>query len=183
MSVVFAAAFDIVLIETVGVGQNEVDIAAMADTTLLVIQPASGDSIQFLKAGIMEIPHLIVVNKEDLGGVAQRTFNELKSALADQPQVEGWRRSISSLSARSGKGVDQLVAELRRHFDWLNDEGGLFQQRRHQGQAYCEKSLLGEFGTFGLDKIGGRAGIRQRFETSGAAAFGHLEALRKILLG
>lgn len=183
MSLVLAAAFDIVLIETVGVGQNEVDIASVADTTLLVIQPASGDSIQFLKAGIMEIPHLVVVNKADLGGVAQRTFNDLSAALAELPRDPGWQRTVSSLSAQSGQGVAALVTALGAHFDWLGEAGVLDDERDRQGMAYCEKAILSEFGRFGWEQIGGKAGLKRQFESSDRVSVVALEALRQILLG
>src|SRR5439155_19912122 len=76
-----AAAFDVVVIETVGVGQAETEIADVADTVAVVVQPGSGDVLQFLKAGIMEIPDLLVVTKSDLGTVAQRARRDLVSAL------------------------------------------------------------------------------------------------------
>ena len=82
MSVVMLAAFDRVLIETVGVGQREVDVARIADTTCVVVQPGAGDAIQFLKSGIMEIPDILVVNKSDLGGLAMSTASELAASLA-----------------------------------------------------------------------------------------------------
>ena len=90
MSLVMLAAFDVVMIETVGVGQREIDISRMCDTTCFVAQPGSGDSVQFLKAGILEVPHVLVVNKEDMGAVARRTLSELGTALGRAiPTVTG----------------------------------------------------------------------------------------------
>ena len=77
-----AAAFDVVVIETVGVGQSETEVADVADTVVVVVQPGSGDVLQFLKAGIMEIPDLLVVTKADLGAVAQRARRDLLAAAA-----------------------------------------------------------------------------------------------------
>ena len=77
-----------VLVETVGVGQREVDIAAMADTTCLVLHPNAGDAVQMLKAGIMEIPDLVVINKSDLGDSAERAKHELTTALAHHAHMK-----------------------------------------------------------------------------------------------
>ena len=79
-----AAAFDVVIVETVGVGQAETEIAEVADTVVVVVQPGGGDVLQFLKAGIMEIPEILVVTKADLGQIAQRTARELTAALRSQ---------------------------------------------------------------------------------------------------
>jgi LAO/AO transport system kinase len=108
MSLAMLAAFDIVLVETVGVGQKEIDVSKMTDTTCFVAQPASGDSIQFLKAGIMEVPHVIVVNKEDIGMAARKTLSELKNTLRRQMDPEGWQVPALSASAALGSGIDKL---------------------------------------------------------------------------
>jgi putative protein kinase ArgK-like GTPase of G3E family len=115
MSLAMLAAFDIVLVETVGVGQKEIDVSKMTDTTCFVAQPASGDSIQFLKAGIMEVPHVIVVNKEDIGMAARKTLSELKTTLGrrtdsrrlagagviGQRRIGQWHRSVGRRAGRA----------------------------------------------------------------------------------
>ena len=109
MSLAMLAAFDIVLIETVGVGQKEIDISKMSDTTCFVAQPASGDSIQFLKAGIMEVPHILVVNKEDIGAAARKTLTELRTTLKKQIDPDGWQVPALSVSATTGSGIEKLA--------------------------------------------------------------------------
>lgn len=113
-AIVMQAAFDRVLVETVGVGQSETDIAALADLTAVVIQPASGDVLQFLKAGLMEVFDLLVVNKADLGAVASRAVSDLRAALRVLGRGEGSDRPtpVISVSAADGRGMDALVAAL-----------------------------------------------------------------------
>ncbi len=109
MSQVLLAAFDIVLIETVGVGQQEVDISRMCDTTCYVAQPGSGDSVQFLKAGILEVPHILVVNKADMGAVARRTLAELGAALHREHPDGHWQVPVLATSATNGTGIEALA--------------------------------------------------------------------------
>jgi LAO/AO transport system kinase len=115
MSLAMLAAFDIVLVETVGVGQKEIDVSKMTDTTCFVAQPASGDSIQFLKAGIMEVPHVIVVNKEDIGMAARKTLSELRNTLRRQVDPDAWQVPALSASAALGSGIEQLADALDGH--------------------------------------------------------------------
>jgi GTPase len=110
---VLAPAFDVVVVETVGVGQSETDVEELCDSTAVVVQPASGDTLQFLKAGIMEVPDVLVVTKADLGDAALRAQRDLRAALrslgsSDTPVV-----SVSSLPPPSG--VEQLVEALDAH--------------------------------------------------------------------
>src|SRR5204862_2337702 len=112
-----AAAFDVVVIETVGVGQSETKVADVADTVAVVLQPGSGDVLQFLKAGIMEIPDLLVVTKADLGVVAQRARRDLLAAvraLGSDAEV------VMVSSAPPAQGFDELVAAVDRHRETLD---------------------------------------------------------------
>ncbi|MBK8961616.1 MAG: methylmalonyl Co-A mutase-associated GTPase MeaB [Candidatus Competibacteraceae bacterium] len=155
MSLAMLAAFDIVLVETVGVGQKEIDVSKMTDTTCFVAQPASGDSIQFLKAGIMEVPHVIVVNKEDIGMAARKTLSELKNTLRRQMDPEGWQVPALSASAALGSGIDKLADALEQHRQWLL-EHSQFTARRQRCQAeWLVKHLREEFGRYGLGLLGG----------------------------
>jgi len=155
MSLAMLAAFDIVLVETVGVGQKEIDVSKMTDTTCFVAQPASGDSIQFLKAGIMEIPHVIVVNKEDIGMAARKTLSELRNTLRRQMDPEGWQVPALSASAALGSGIEQLADALNNHRDWLLARGQ-FNARRQRCQAeWLVKHLREEFGRYGINLLGG----------------------------
>ncbi len=155
MSLAMLAAFDIVLVETVGVGQKEIDVSKMTDTTCFVAQPASGDSIQFLKAGIMEVPHVIVVNKEDIGMAARKTLSELKNTLRRQLDPEGWQVPALSASAALGSGIDKLADALEQHRQWLLGQNQ-FTARRQRCQAeWLVKHLREAFGHYGLGLLGG----------------------------
>lgn len=159
MSLAMLAAFDIVLVETVGVGQKEIDVSKMTDTTCFVAQPASGDSIQFLKAGIMEIPHVIVVNKEDIGMAARKTLSELRNTLRRQVDADAWQVPALSASAALGSGIEPLADALEGHRRWLV-ERGQFAARRQRCQAeWLVKHLREEFGRFGINLLGGETAL------------------------
>jgi len=123
LRVMDAAGFDSVLIETVGVGQSEVEVAAAADTTLVLLAPGMGDSIQAAKAGILEIGDIFVVNKADREG-ADSTVRELRNmiALGDHPD-RGWKPPVMRTVASTGEGVDHLVKEIDEHGAWLTESG------------------------------------------------------------
>ncbi|MCX6385396.1 MAG: methylmalonyl Co-A mutase-associated GTPase MeaB [Solirubrobacterales bacterium] len=123
-----AAGKDIVLIETVGVGQAEVDIIDHADTVVLVLMPGSGDSIQALKAGVMEIPDVIVVNKSD-HPLTDTMVREIRGVLALGGH-DGWVPPIIKTEASRGEGVADLVAALTAHREYIESEGTLVQRRR-----------------------------------------------------
>jgi LAO/AO transport system kinase len=123
-----AAGRDDVFLETVGVGQAEVDIIDHADTIVLVLMPGSGDSIQALKAGIMEIPDIIVVNKAD-HPLTETMVREIRGVLSLAPQ-RGWRVPIIKTEATRGEGVAELVAKLDEHRAHIEAEGTLSERRR-----------------------------------------------------
>jgi LAO/AO transport system kinase len=182
MCLVMLAAFDIVLIETVGVGQREVDISRMCDTTCYVAQPGSGDSVQFLKAGILEVPHILVVNKEDMGAVARRTQAELATALVREHPDGHWEVPVLATSATNSKGIDALADTLDRHLQALRASGQLV-ARRHSYQAYwIHKRLLEEFGTFGIAQLGGESCLLTRLQSQPQNLLQQYETLRQQLL-
>jgi LAO/AO transport system kinase len=123
-----ASGKDDVFLETVGVGQAEVDIIDHADTVVLVLMPGSGDSIQALKAGVMEIPDIIVVNKAD-HPLTDTMVREIRGVLSLAPQ-RGWRVPIVKTEAFHGKGVDELVTKLDEHRAFIEEEGTLSERRR-----------------------------------------------------
>lgn len=123
-----AAGKDDVFLETVGVGQAEVDVIDHADTVVLVLIPGSGDSIQALKAGVMEIPDIIVVNKSD-HPLADTMVREIRGVLALAPQ-EGWRVPILKTEAARGEGVRELAVKLGEHRAFVEAEGTLSERRR-----------------------------------------------------
>jgi LAO/AO transport system kinase len=125
-----ALGFPWILLETVGVGQVEVDVAGAADTTVVVVNPGWGDAVQANKAGLMEIADIFVINKADRGGVRQ-TRHDLKAmlSLAASDDDGGWSPPIVATEAETGKGVDELVEALDAHRRHL-EEGGRLEARR-----------------------------------------------------
>ena len=138
LRVLDAAGCDVVIVETVGVGQSEVEIAGLADTTVVLMAPGLGDGIQAAKAGILEIGDVYVVNKADRDG-AEQVRRELRStiALGDRPEG-GWRPPIVLTVAQSGRGVDEVVRELDRHRAWLEESGELARRRTRRAREEIE---------------------------------------------
>jgi LAO/AO transport system kinase len=150
MRVLDAAGFDVVVVETVGVGQSEVEVAGLADTTVVLMAPGLGDGIQAAKAGILEIGDLYVVNKADRDG-AEQVRRELRNALAmGEPPEGGWKPPIVLTVAQSGQGLDELATELSRHHAWLAETGGLAARRVRRAREEIEAIAL--------------AGLRERWE-------------------
>jgi LAO/AO transport system kinase len=145
-----AAAFDVVVIETVGVGQSETEVADVADTVAVVVQPGSGDVLQFLKSGIMEIPDVLVVNKADLGQVATRAVSDLRAALRSLGSSDTDVLSVSSLPP--GSGITELADTLDRHRETLDLTGRRVRSRRMHALA----DFVSEHGERGLRALGGR---------------------------
>jgi LAO/AO transport system kinase len=118
VAILDAAGFDVVIVETVGAGQNEVEVQALTDTVVLVLMPGSGDAIQAIKAGVMEIPDVIVINKCDRPG-ADMLAGEVESALTLVP-TEGWMPPVVMTQALDGQGVEDAWAAIERHRDTLD---------------------------------------------------------------
>lgn len=124
-----AAGFDIILMETVGVGQSELDIAGAADTTIVVLVPESGDGIQAMKAGLMEIADLFVLNKADRPGADQAVMS-IKLILGFRPHSESsWMTDVIKTQANEGKGIEEVAACVEQHHKFL-ERGGLEQRRK-----------------------------------------------------
>ncbi len=150
--VLMRALYDVVLIETVGVGQSETDVAGAADTVVLCVQPGSGDSLQFMKAGIVEIPHVVVVTKSDLGDAAERARND---ALAVLGLAEGaWQVPVLAVSSAQGKGIADLAQEIAEHWRWLAAEGRLGRARAEQARHWLIEGVRESFGREGLRRAG-----------------------------
>ena len=145
-----APAFDVVVVETVGVGQSETDVEEVCDTVAVVVQPASGDVLQFLKAGIMEVPDVLVVTKADLGDAARRAVADLDQALgalgsSDVPVV-----AVSSVAPTSG--IDELVAALAAHRERID----VAQRRLRARRLSALREFIAEHGESALRSVGGR---------------------------
>lgn len=154
--VVMRALFDRVLIETVGVGQSETDVAGVADTIVFCVQPGSGDSLQFMKAGIVEIPHLVVVTKADMGAAAERARADVAGALslATAGDAGDWPVKVLAVSSRSATGIDGLVAALEAHGEHLARDGRLTVARHRQSEGWVVQSLRDRFGRDGIARLG-----------------------------
>ena len=133
-----AAGCDVILIETVGVGQSEVEVAGLADTTLVLLAPGTGDGIQAAKAGILEIGDLYVINKADRDG-ADALRRDLRSMLALAEREEGsWRPPIVKTVASRPEGLDEVVAEIDKHRAWLEESGELERRRTRRARDEIE---------------------------------------------
>jgi GTPase len=143
LRVLDAAGCDVVLVETVGVGQSEVEVVALADTTVVLLAPGMGDGVQAAKAGILEIADVFAVNKADRDGASQ-TVRDLRQVLAFGEQVaeDGWRRPVVRTVAARNEGVDELVAALDAHRDWLDRGGERARRRRARAEAEIEAIAL-----------------------------------------
>jgi LAO/AO transport system kinase len=138
LRVLDAAGCDVVVVETVGVGQSEVEIAGLADTTVVLMAPGLGDGVQAAKAGILEIGDVYVVNKADRDG-AEQVRRELRSAVAlgDRPDG-GWKAPVVMAVAQTGRGIGELVEELGRHRAWLEHSGELARRRTRRAREEIE---------------------------------------------
>lgn len=148
--VLMRALYDVVIVETVGVGQSEADITAHADSVVLCVQPGSGDSLQFMKSGIMEIPDIAVVTKGDMAGEASRAVSDLKGALSLNITGEGARApAVLKVAAQVGEGLSDLIDAIDDHYLWLQEKGDLGTRRRIQAERWLQKSVCAEFGLKG----------------------------------
>jgi len=137
------AGCDVILVETVGVGQAEVEIASLADTTLVLLAPGMGDAIQAAKAGILEIADVFVVNKADRPG-ADATYRDIHGMLGLGERVPGaWRPPVVRAVAVKGAGVDDVVAAIDKHRAWLESTGELRRRREARAAAEVEAIALG----------------------------------------
>jgi len=167
-----AAGFDVVLIETVGVGQAEVAIASLADSTLVIVAPGMGDSVQAAKAGILEIADIFVVNKSDRPG-AQETVRDLRTMLAMAPHRDegAWKPPIVSASAASGEGIEDLVGRLDAHAEWLAATGERDRKRLARARNEISAMAIAEL-TQRLSALPGEANLEK---LAGLVASGKLD--------
>jgi LAO/AO transport system kinase len=136
-----AAGFSRLLIETVGVGQSELEVAQTADSTAVVLVPESGDGVQAMKAGLMEIGDLFVINKSDREG-AERAAFAVRSALELRPRGgDGWESPVLLTTASEGKGIGELADAFEQHFAHLKSKGGLTDRRRRRVEQRMRELL------------------------------------------
>jgi LAO/AO transport system kinase len=176
-AVLMRALYDRVIVETVGVGQSESDIAGIADTVLLCIQPGAGDSLQFMKAGVMELPDVVAVTKADMGAAARRARADVEGALGLSAQVE-WAAPVVTISATTGDGLDQLDEAIKQHRAFLDQVNRREKKLQRQEAAWVDEAIKARFGSEGL-------AASRRIEVRAAGPFSReaalAEALRKRL--
>lgn len=158
--VLMRALYDIVMIETVGVGQSETDVASVADTILFCIQPGSGDSLQFMKAGVVEIPHVILVTKADMRMGALRACADVRAALSLVVSLDTlcsssvcWSVPVILVSTIEGDGVDQVMTAIDSHRAYLCESQNLVKTRQVQATQWFTEAVRERFGREGVKQI------------------------------
>jgi LAO/AO transport system kinase len=147
--VLLRAIYDRVIVESVGIGQSESDTSFVADTLLLLIQPGAGDSLQFMKAGVLETPDVVVVTKADIGAPARRTRADLEAAIALNAET-GYLPPVVLVSAAEQAGLDDLERAVARHRAFLTGSDRLERRRARQQRAWVEEAIRARFGSAGL---------------------------------
>jgi LAO/AO transport system kinase len=171
LRVLDAAGFGVVLVETVGVGQAEVEVASLADTTLVLVAPGTGDAVQAAKAGILEVGDIFVVNKCDNPG-AQETVRNLRTMIAMAARGEGdWKPPIVTTAATAGEGVADLAAALDAHWSWLDSSGE--RDRRRRARAREEVAAIAVAAL--RQQMGGLPGDSRLDELAARVAVGELD--------
>lgn len=143
-TVLMRALFDVVLVETVGIGQSETEIAGTADLVMLLAQPGSGDALQYMKSGVMEVPDLVVVTKADMGPVARRAVSDLRGALS---LTGAGSVPVTSCSATTGEGLDAVLHEICTRAEQVRAR--FADARRAQVESWINREFRLRFGSFG----------------------------------
>ena len=151
--IVMRSKFDYIIIETVGVGQSETSVKDIVDTVILCVQPGGGDTIQFMKSGVFEIPDIITVTKSDMDSLSNLTFSDLLASKSFFERKNDWPISIIQTSSHKNLGFEDLVFEVQNRWNWLKKKERLKKRRFDQDCEWIKKSLLTEFGLNGLRKL------------------------------
>jgi len=170
--VLMRAIYDLVLIESVGIGQSEADIAFVADTVLLCVQPGAGDSLQFMKAGVTELPDVVAVTKADMAE-ARRTRADVEGALTLYTAER--RAPVLLVAATRGEGLYALDQALADHRAWLTEDKRLVRKRHTQEDLWVWQSIRARFGSIGLHAA-------RRLMTQNSGPFGREHAISNELL-
>jgi LAO/AO transport system kinase len=175
LRVLDAAGCDVVLVETVGVGQSEVEVVSLADTTVVLLAPGTGDGIQAAKAGILEVADVFVVNKADRDG-ADQAIRDLRHmlSLGERPAEGGWTRPVVRTVAARGEGVDELVAALDAHRQWLDEVGERERRRITRAEAEIQAITLEQV----RSRIGDLRGVQGLRELARRVLAGELDPYR-----
>jgi LAO/AO transport system kinase len=163
---ILATVFDCVFVETVGVGQSESEVSGLVDSLLFVANPGSGDTLQFMKAGILELPDVFAVNKADAGATAERTARELEAGLRlGEREAKSWEPPVRLVSARDGTGIDALLEALDAHREHALASGALRARREEGRERFVIEALVQRYGSYGLATLGGVDGAREKLRT------------------
>ena len=169
---VMRAAWDRVIVETVGVGQSETDVTDSVDATVVVVQPGSGDTLQFIKSGVMDIPDVLVVNKADMGEVARRSVRDLTSALQARGRPETPVLSVSALQATTLQPLFDAISRLR---------SGSVVHRNTQIGAHAARMFAGEHGRRAVRMLGGDYAVQALVESLDGGPLSRLSKLEAML--
>ncbi len=150
---VLRSFFDVIIIETVGVGQSEVGVQDIVDTVIFCVQPGSGDSLQFIKSGIIEIPDIICVTKSDLSSLANNTITDIESVKKFFIKKSEQEIQILSLSSNTNQGFESLEKCLSERWVWLKNQKNFNENRNCQGKKWLKNTLLSRFGLEGFKQI------------------------------
>jgi LAO/AO transport system kinase len=174
--------FERAIVETVGVGQAEVDVSRLADTNVVVLAPGLGDEVQALKAGLMEVADLFVVNKADREG-ADRTVRDIEAALRLRPEseIEGGYPEVLAVSALERRGIDELLAGIERHRQKLEQTGRLAQRRLIRARLELETALRAEVERELLARIGGAPALEAAAARVAARSSDALSEVARLL--
>jgi LAO/AO transport system kinase len=171
LRVLDAAGYGVLLVETVGVGQAEVEVASLAETTLVMVAPGAGDSVQAAKAGILEVADIFVVNKADQPG-AQETVRDLRTVVALARRGAGeWRPPIVTTIAVKGDGIADLVGEVDAHWSWLDSSGRRDTRRRARAREEITAIAVAEL----RERVGGLPGDSRLDVLAARVAAGELD--------
>ena len=149
---VMRSKFDFLIIETVGVGQSETSIKDIVDTVILCVQPGSGDTIQFMKSGIFEIPDIVVVTKCDMQKLSNQTFSDLSGSSSYFKNKNEWDIKIILTSSHKNIGLNSLEKDIENRWKWLIKENRLNKNRYSQDIEWMKNSIIREFGLAGFKK-------------------------------
>jgi LAO/AO transport system kinase len=177
-----ASGLDYVIFETVGVGQSELDIAEAADTTVIVLVPESGDSIQAMKAGLMEIGEIFVVNKADRDG-AEMTVAEISSMLTLKHDPSGWNPPVLRTVASTGDGVAEVVSAIEEHRQFLTGKGLLAERRRHHFKSQVRGLVAEALERRLYERLGGDEGLDAFFGDDTKGARSPYEVAKQVMKG
>ncbi len=147
---VMRSFFDILIVETVGVGQSEISVEDVADSVIFCVQPGSGDTLQFMKSGIIEIPDIICVTKSDLSDLSNNTIADLKSSIKYLNSSDDWPIEIVSISSEKKIGIEKLSELLQERWRRLKEKNILEKKRHNQEKLWIEKKIKEKIGQKGF---------------------------------